>query len=89
MELNWILQTGTMLLIGAVGFFLKSTLAELKCQIKDTGNRVDALEKEIDDLRSDLPFLYTTREDFIRTMNNVDKKLDKIHDRMIGGVRNG
>lgn len=50
---------------------------------------MDDLEKELDDLRSDLPFIYTTREDFIRTMNNVDKKLDKIHDSMIGGGRNG
>ncbi|CAH8721322.1 hypothetical protein [Paenibacillus melissococcoides] len=45
------------------------------------------MKKELDDLRSDLPFIYTTREDFIRTMNNVDKKLDKIHDSMLGGQR--
>ncbi len=89
MDLNWALQTITMLGIGVIGYFLKTSMSEIKTQIKENAQRVSALEKELDDLRSDLPFIYTTREDFIRTMNNVDKKLDKIHDSMIGGGRNG
>ncbi|BFH10865.1 hypothetical protein WJ0W_007091 [Paenibacillus melissococcoides] len=87
MEWNWIIQTATMLGIGAIGYFLKTTMAELKTQINKNAQDVDELKKELDDLRSDLPFIYTTREDFIRTMNNVDKKLDKIHDSMLGGQR--
>ncbi|CAH8249596.1 hypothetical protein WJ0W_007016 [Paenibacillus melissococcoides] len=83
MEWNWIIQTATMLGIGAIGYFLKTTMAELKTQINKNAQDVDELKKELDDLRSDLPFIYTTREDFIRTMNNVDKKLDKIHDSML------
>jgi len=100
MDLNWILQTATIIGIGIVGHFLKTTVAELKEQIKANSQKVsdvegklngklDVLEKELDDLKSDLPFIYVTREDFIRTMNNVgtnfDKvgeKLDKIYDRM-------
>lgn len=89
MDLNWALQTVTMLGIGVIGYFLKTSMTEIKGQIKENTQRVSSLEKELDDLRSDLPFIYTTREDFIRTMNNVDKKLDKIHDSMIGGGRNG
>ncbi|GAC41274.1 hypothetical protein [Paenibacillus popilliae] len=89
MDLNWALQTITMLGIGAIGYFLKTSMSEIKGQIKENAQRVSALEKELDDLRSDLPFIYTTREDFIRTMNNVDKKLDKIQDSLIGGVRHG
>jgi hypothetical protein len=85
MDLNWVLQTATMLGIGAIGFFLKTTMSEIKQQIRENAQRVDNLEKELDDLRSDLPFIYTTREDFIRTMNNVDKKLDRIHESMMGG----
>ncbi|KFN07253.1 MULTISPECIES: ATP synthase subunit D [Paenibacillus] len=89
MEFNWLLQLATTLGIGVIGYFLKTSMTEIKGQIKENAQRVDNLEKELDDLRSDLPFIYTTREDFIRTMNNVDKKLDKIHDSMIGGGRNG
>ncbi|MBU5441224.1 hypothetical protein [Paenibacillus sp. MSJ-34] len=100
MDLNWALQSATLLGIGIIGYFIKSTLNEIKTQIKENAQhvenlekkmdqRVDKVEKELDDLRADLPFIYTTREDFIRTMNNVDKKLDKIHDRVIGGSHNG
>ncbi|MFW5435223.1 hypothetical protein [Paenibacillus apiarius] len=83
MDWNWILQTATMLGIGAIGFFLKTTLSEVKQQIASSAKRVDGIEKELKELKSDLPFIYVTREDYIRTMNNVDKKLDKIHDTMI------
>lgn len=94
MDYSWIIQTITMLGIGAIGFFLKSTLSEIKSQIKANtervdqlegkfDNRVDALEERFENLKADLPFIYTTREDFIRTMNNVDSKLDKIHDVML------
>ena len=100
MDLSWILQAATMIGIGIIGYFLKTTVAELKEQIKASSKKVldvedklngklDALGKELDDLKSDLPFIYVTREDFIRAMNNVgtnfDKvgeKLDKIYDRM-------
>lgn len=100
MDLSWILQAATMIGIGIIGYFLKTTVAELKEQIKASSKKVldvedklngklDELGKELDDLKSDLPFIYVTREDFIRAMNNVgtnfDKvgeKLDKIYDRM-------
>ncbi|WP_261945395.1 hypothetical protein [Paenibacillus melissococcoides] len=36
MEWNWIIQTATMLGIGAIGYFLKTTMAELKTQINKT-----------------------------------------------------
>lgn len=90
-----------MLGIGVIGYFLKTTVTEMKEQIKLNSQRVDQteekmekkiveLKKELEDLRSDLPFIYVTREDFIRTMNNVDNKLDKIYDGMLkGGSGNG
>lgn len=90
-----------MLGIGVIGYFLKTTVTEIKEQIKINSQRVDQteekmekkiveLQKELEDLRSDLPFIYVTREDFIRAMNNVDNKLDKIYDGMLkGGLGNG
>lgn len=61
MEWNWILQTTTMFGIGAIGYFLKTTMAELKTQIQKNAQDVHELKKELDNLRSDLPFIYTTR----------------------------
>lgn len=80
MEYTWIVQTGTLLGIGAIGWFIKTAMADIKEKIKSNEGRVDQLEQKLENLKADLPFIYTTREDFIRTMNNVDKKLEKIHD---------
>lgn len=89
MDFNWIIQTATLLAIGAIGYFLKSTMTEVKDSIKQNNNKIEALEqkfeKKYDDLKdelnclkSDMPFVYVLREDFIRVMNNVDKKLDRL-----------
>ena len=90
MDINWVLQTVTMVGVGIIAYFSKTTVNEIKQQIKDNAlkvnvveNKMDGLEKELNELKSDLPFIYVTREDFIRTMNNVDKKLDKIYDIML------
>lgn len=61
------------------------------------------LEREFSDLKGDLPLVYTLREDFIRTMNNVDRnftavdgklttvgeKLDKILGSIAGPQKGG
>jgi chromosome segregation ATPase len=85
MDLSWVLQTATMIGIGIIGYFLKTTMNKLEDDIKNNEDRVEKLEKEMNNLKSDLPFIYVTREDFIRAMNNVDKKLDKIYDGMVKG----
>ena len=61
------------LIVGSLAFFMKRTLDSEK------------LKTQINELKSDLPLVYVLREDFIRTLNNVDKqmsdmnvKLDKI-----------
>lgn len=89
MELSWILQTITTLVIGAIGFFLKGTMADIKEGIKKNDLKVKEIElkltkdiedlkDELHDLKSDLPFVYVLREDFIRSLNNVDTKMGNI-----------
>lgn len=78
MELTWILQTLTALIIGVIGFFLKGTLTELKDGIKLNAGDIQKVKNELNDLKSDLPFVYVLREDFIRTLNNVDNKMNNI-----------
>ena len=89
MELSWILQTITTLAIGAIGFFLKGTMADIKEGIEKNDLKVKEIEvklskdicelkNELNDLKSDLPFVYVLREDFIRSLNNVDTKMANI-----------
>lgn len=48
-------------------------------------NDISKLREEMNDLKCDLPLVYVLREDFIRIMNNVDDKLDRIFNVMNGG----
>lgn len=96
MQMSWILQTITMLGIGIIAFFIKRTLDKLEKTSENLGKKIDAmkekydqevdeLRKEISDLKNDLPFLYVLREDFLRVMNNVEGKLDKITNYILEG----
>ena len=93
MELSWILQTVTTLAIGAIGFFLKGTMADIKEGIQKNdlklkelevklSSKVDQAEKDLNDLKSDLPLIYVLREDFIRSLNNVDTKMGNIDNKI-------
>ena len=39
---------------------------------------VDAVREELNNLKADMPLVYTLREDFIRTLNNVESKMGNI-----------
>ncbi|MCC5911335.1 MAG: hypothetical protein JJT76_12940 [Clostridiaceae bacterium] len=80
MSYSWIVQTVTMLAIGAIAYFLKDLKTSILEKINTNKNRIEKVEEELNALKADLPFVYTLREDYIRTANNVDKKLDKIYD---------
>ena len=93
MELSWILQTVTSLAIGAIGFFLKGTMAviidgiqknDLKLKELEVklSSKIDQAEKDLNDLKSDLPLIYVLREDFIRSLNNVDTKMGNIDNKI-------
>ena len=93
MELSWILQTVTTLAIGAIGFFLKGTMADIKEGIQKNdlklkelevklSSKIDQAAKDLNDLKSDLPLIYVLREDFIRSLNNVDTKMGNIDNKI-------
>ena len=97
-NLSWILQTITLAGIGVIAYFMKTTMANIADSIKHANQRIDtmeekfgkkheALEKELNDLKSDLPFVYVLREDFIRVANSIEKKLDNIQSWLQKGDR--
>ena len=84
-DFMWIIQLATTSLIGVFGFFVKGTMNKIETGIKDNdlkikevNNDVTQLRTELNDLKADLPFVYTLREDFIRSLNNVDTKMNNI-----------
>lgn len=74
----WIIQTVTMLGVGALGFFLKQTLSALRNDIARAEKRIDMLEAKFERL----PYDYTTKEDFIRAVSGFETKLDKLFDKV-------
>ena len=78
------------LIVGALAYFMKRTLdsyqkademnaADIKEVDKKHTEEVEKLKTQINELKSDLPLVYVLREDFIRTLNNVDKQMSDIN----------
>ena len=65
------------LVVGALTFF-KKTLSSLEKADEKNAAKIAEVEDKLNDLKADLPLVYVTREDYIRVMNRVEEKLDKI-----------
>lgn len=87
----WVVTGAVGLMVGALAWFLKRTLAELESKITRsetaTKSRFEGLEKRIDkqderfdQMVKDLPKTYAYRDDLIRMTQNLDARLDKIQD---------
>ena len=64
--------------VGALAFFAKKTLTQLEKADEKNADEIKALDGKLNDLKADLPLVYVTREDYIRVMNRIEDKLDKI-----------
>nr|DAS16596.1 MAG TPA: Protein of unknown function (DUF2730) [Bacteriophage sp.] len=83
--ITWIIQGLTGLAIGVIGYFIKRDRAALDEKLAQQDTRLEKQDSRIEQLEKDmkqLPFVYTTREDFIRATTQIDQKLDKILDRI-------
>lgn len=87
--ITWIIQGLTGLAIGVIGYFIKRDREVLDKKLDKQGQRISQLEKDM----KQMPFVYTTREDFLRavasleskmisTETKLDAKLDKVLDRL-------
>lgn len=109
MTATWVIQTIIMLLLGAIGFFLKDLKKGIEDKINNTGSKLDAFREEVaksnialegrmekrivcteekcEELQRDLAAYrdhvnknFTLKDDFIRAISGIDRKLDKIYD---------
>lgn len=81
----FVFQTIITAIIGVAAWGVKNAISEIKSAIskleasdKENAAAISAVEKDLNDLKADLPLIYVTREDFIRVSNNIDHKLDKL-----------
>lgn len=81
----FVFQTIITAIIGVAAWGVKNAIGEIKSAMtkleetdKENAAEIADVRGELNDLKADLPLIYTTREDFIRVTNNIDKKLDKL-----------
>ncbi len=81
------------LVVGALTFFITRTLTELEAaekrnaeELKEEARKreegIKDLTGQLNDLKSDLPLVYTLREDFIRSMNSVDNNISGLDQKL-------
>lgn len=87
------LQTGVTIVVGIVAWSVKGTISDLKkgdqanaekieSNAKKQEEAVEAVKKELGELKSDLPLVYVLREDYIRCEQNQERKMNSIEDKL-------
>lgn len=75
---TWIIKGMIGAMCGAIVFFLKRGLDKTERRLEKQETQARELEEKLNKTISDMPFLYTLREDFIRSTASHDRKLDQI-----------
>ena len=82
MTMEWVFQLALTTIVGALAWFVKSAIAEMRDGNKQTAQRVSAMEKELANMKADFPMVYVLREDFIRSMNSVEASMKRTEDKL-------
>ena len=86
----WAITGAIGALCSAVAYFVKRNQDKMEKRIAAQEQRTREVEEKLNKTISDMPYLYTLREDFIRSTANHDRKLDQIISLLAkGGNANG
>lgn len=86
----WAITGAIGALCSAVAYFVKRNQDKMEKRMAAQEHRTREVEEKLNKTISDMPYLYTLREDFIRSTANHDRKLDQIISLLAkGGNANG
>lgn len=74
----WAVTGAVGLLISALTFFVKRGMDKKDTRDKEQDKRITEVEDKLNNTINQMPFLYTLREDFIRSSAQQTQKLDQI-----------
>ncbi len=77
-NLSWLIQLAPTIVIGMIAFWLKDWKTKQEASIQKNETYIQNVEKSLNDFQKQMPYNYTLREDFIRSMANLEKKLEKM-----------
>jgi len=65
---------------GLLRSYLGKCMKDMETKVGDIGKAYQNVEREMLQLKADLPLSYVRREDFIRQELTINAKLDRLHD---------
>lgn len=84
---SWVLQTVIIVGIGALAWFMKDMKQSIESKISANACDTETNAKDIKELterfgsyREEVAMKYVHKDEFVRAITNMDKKLDKIYD---------
>lgn len=83
MDINWVIQSAIMLGIGALGFFMKDLKKSIAEDITENKQEVKNVKDDLNDFKETVALRYVQKDEFVAAISNMDKKLDKIYDKVI------
>ena len=83
MDLTWIMQSVIMLGIGALGFFIKDLKRSIAEDITENKQEIRVVKNDLNDFKETVALRYVQKDEFVAAISNMDKKLDKIYDKVI------
>lgn len=67
-------------LVGLVGYYFKKNSDRLDKEDEKLYIKIEDVEKNLSEYKLDAEKNFVSKDEFIRSVSNIDKKLDKIYD---------
>ncbi len=80
MDYNMIFNIGAGAILGIIGYFLKDIRASIREQQKANQDEIKVLRTDLEELRAELPEKFVLRDDYIRTLSNLENKIERNFD---------
>lgn len=64
--------------LGIVGYLLKDIRAGMKDSEREQNERIELLKREVADFKANMPKEYVLRDDFVRAIAGLDRKMDRM-----------
>ncbi len=72
-----------------VKYIITRSLSQIDEKHAENNRKVEAVERQLYEIKADLPICYVRREDFIRNEVAINAKLDRIYDRVEKQTKKG
>lgn len=75
-------------IIGIATYYFKKNSDRLDREDDHLNNKIENLQKELSDHKIEVERNFVSKDEFIRSISNFDKKLDKIYDEILKSANN-